>query len=181
MASIIQKSLGSKTLTSIASSRSNLTTKILQNTTTKTKLFPSVFINSRNHQTSTNTNPRDIDIHFTIPTGEKVSVKAAEGESILELAHRYAESSGIELEGACEGVCACSTCHVILEDKIYDLESLEEPSEDEEDMLDMAFGLTTTSRLGCQVKITKEMQDAVFKLPSATRNFYVDGHVPKPH
>ena len=53
------------------------------------------------------------------------------------------------MEGACDGVCACSTCHVILESGIYD--ALEDPSEDEDDMLDQAFGLTTTSRLGCQV------------------------------
>ena len=56
-----------------------------------------------------------------------------------------------------------------------------EPSEDEEDMLDMAFGLTDVSRLGCQVKVTKEMEGQVFSLPAATRNFYVDGHVPQPH
>jgi len=62
---------------------------------------------------------------------------------------------------------------------MYD--ALPDPSEDEEDMLDMAFGLTVTSRLGCQIKVTKEMDGAVLKMPSATRNFYVDGHVPKPH
>jgi ferredoxin len=56
-----------------------------------------------------------------------------------------------------------------------------EPSEDEEDMLDMAFGLTETSRLGCQVHVTKEMDGMTVEMPKATRNFYVDGHVPKPH
>jgi ferredoxin len=66
-----------------------------------------------------------------------------------------------------------------LEDEIYD--SIEEPSEDEEDMLDQAFGLTATSRLGCQIKLAKEHEGMTIKLPSATRNFYVDGHVPKPH
>ena len=93
---------------------------------------------------------------------------------------RAAQSSGIELEGACEGVCACSTCHVILTSDIYD--KLSEPSEDEEDMLDQAFGLTSTSRLGCQIKLNKQdHNDMLIKVPSATRNFYVDGHVPKPH
>ena len=45
----------------------------------------------------------------------------------------------------------------------------------------MAFGLTATSRLGCQVKVTEEMEGMVVRLPKATRNFYVDGHVPEPH
>lgn len=81
--------------------------------------------------------------------------------------------------GACEGVCACSTCHVILENDIFD--ALPEASEEEEDMLDMAFGLTATSRLGCQIKVVKEHDGMTLKLPAATRNFYVDGHKPKPH
>jgi len=48
-------------------------------------------------------------------------------------------------------------------------------------MLDLAFGLTETSRLGCQVEITEGMDGSVFRIPAATRNMYVDGHVPKPH
>jgi ferredoxin len=89
------------------------------------------------------------------------------------------------MEGACEGVCACSTCHVILEQGLYDelLDGMEEGAlgEDEEDMLDMAFGLSQTSRLGCQVKVGVNMDGSVITLPKATRNFYVDGHKPKPH
>jgi len=48
-------------------------------------------------------------------------------------------------------------------------------------MLDMAFGLTETSRLGCQVLVTTDMEGMEIKLPSATRNMAVDGFVPKPH
>jgi len=97
------------------------------------------------------------------------------GDNLLRVAQRH----DVELEGACEGVCACSTCHVILEEGVFD--SLDEASEDEEDMLDMAFGLSMTSRLGCQVVITEDMDGMVVNLPPATRNFYVDGHVPQPH
>lgn len=97
------------------------------------------------------------------------------GVSLLDVAHDH----DIELEGACEGVCACATCHVILPEEIYD--TREEASEDEEDMLDMAFSLTDTSRLGCQIKVTEDMDGVVINVPSATRNFYVDGHVPQPH
>ena len=75
--------------------------------------------------------------------------------------------------GACEGSVACSTCHVILEPEHYDI--LPEPEDDENDMLDMAFGLTDTSRLGCQVQVTKELDGMTVTLPSATRNMFVDG------
>eukprot|EP00607_Mallomonas_marina_P001516 CAMPEP_0182428256 /NCGR_PEP_ID=MMETSP1167-20130531/21803_1 /TAXON_ID=2988 /ORGANISM="Mallomonas Sp, Strain CCMP3275" /LENGTH=96 /DNA_ID=CAMNT_0024611027 /DNA_START=300 /DNA_END=590 /DNA_ORIENTATION=+ len=95
--------------------------------------------------------------------------------TLLNVAH----ANDIALEGACEGVCACSTCHVILEDEVY--EALPIPSEDEEDMLDQAFGLTSTSRLGCQVTLEQKHDNLLVTLPIATRNFYVDGHVPKPH
>src|SRR5207302_9227085 len=74
----------------------------------------------------------------------------------------------IDIEGACEGSLACSTCHVIVDPEWYDL--LKEASEDEEDMLDLAFGLTATSRLGCQIIITEELDGLVVKLPTSTRN-----------
>jgi ferredoxin len=48
-------------------------------------------------------------------------------------------------------------------------------------MLDMAPGLSVTSRLGCQVHVTKDFAGTEVRLPTTTRNFYVDGHVPKPH
>jgi ferredoxin len=78
--------------------------------------------------------------------------------------------------GACEGSVACSTCHVILPPEYYDV--LPEPEDDENDMLDMAFGLTDTSRLGCQVKMTKELDGISVTLPAATRNMFVDGKQP---
>ena len=117
-----------------------------------------------------------VSVAFLHPDGTSRSVvEARVGESLLQTAHRHE----IGLEGACEGVCARSTCHLILPPDMYD--SLPEPSEDEEDMLDMAFGLEETSRLGCQIKVTEDMDGVELKMPAATRNFYVDGHVPKPH
>lgn len=111
-----------------------------------------------------------VKIHFIDPKGEPIkSVEANEGDDLLSVAHEY----DIDLEGACEGSIACSTCHVILEPDVYD--SLEEPGDDENDMLDLAFGLTDTSRLGCQVKVTKEQDGMKVQLPAATRNMYVDG------
>lgn len=95
-------------------------------------------------------------------------VEAPNGLSVLEIAHK----NDIDLEGACEGSLACSTCHVIVSEE--DFEKLEEPTEEEEDMLDLAFGLTHTSRLGCQIIMCDELDDLKVKLPSATRNMMVD-------
>ena len=83
--------------------------------------------------------------------GTRREVDAPLGLSVLEIAHR----NKIDIEGACEGSLACSTCHVIVDPEWYEL--LKEASEDEEDMLDLAFGLTATSRLGCQIIITEEL------------------------
>lgn len=118
---------------------------------------------------------KTVPLHFLRPDGSKQTVKARFGESVLEVAHRHK----IPIEGACEGSLACSTCHVILEEKLYD--ALEEPVEEEEDMLDLAPELTDTSRLGCQLIIDEKYTNAVVKLPAHTLNFYVDGHEPTPH
>ncbi len=96
--------------------------------------------------------------------GTRREVDAPLGLSVLEIAHK----NGIDIEGACEGSLACSTCHVIVDPEWYDL--LKEASEDEEDMLDLAFGLTATSRLGCQIIITEELDGLVVRLPTSTRN-----------
>lgn len=103
-----------------------------------------------------------------------ISVKAKTGTTLLETAH----SNGVPLEGACEGSLACSTCHVICEDSVF---HPEEVTDRENDLLDQAFGLKPTSRLGCQIIIDKSMDHKVFEIPRATRNLAVDGYVPKPH
>jgi 2Fe-2S ferredoxin len=107
-------------------------------------------------------------ITFIKAGGERVEVEAPLGLSVLEIAHR----NNIDLEGACEGSLACSTCHVIVDPEWYDV--LEGASEDEEDMLDLAFGLTHTSRLGCQIKMTDELDGLTVTLPTATRNMMVE-------
>jgi ferredoxin, 2Fe-2S len=96
--------------------------------------------------------------------GRRREVDAPLGLSVLEIAHK----NNIAIEGACEGSLACSTCHVIVDPEWYDL--LKEASEDEEDMLDLAFGLTATSRLGCQIIITEELDGLIVRLPANTRN-----------
>jgi len=105
---------------------------------------------------------------FILKDGSHKEVDAPLGLSVLEIAHRH----GVDIEGACEGSLACSTCHVIVEKEWFD--KLDTASEDEEDMLDLAFGLTHTSRLGCQIKMSEELDGLVVKLPAATRNMMVD-------
>ncbi len=106
-------------------------------------------------------------IKFVDNESQVIEVDAPVGLSVLEIAHR----NNIDLEGACEGSLACSTCHVIVDAEWYDM--LPTATEDEEDMLDLAFGLTHTSRLGCQITMTEELDGLTVKLPGATRNMMV--------
>lgn len=103
-----------------------------------------------------------------VENGEKKEFEVPVGTTVLEAAH----NNDIDLEGACEGSLACSTCHVIVDDEEY-FNKLDEPSEDEEDMLDLAFGLTSTSRLGCQIVMTKELDGLTLTVPGQTRNVSV--------
>src|SRR5215471_6792252 len=101
---------------------------------------------------------------FVGTDGSRLEVDAPVGLSVLEIAHR----NNVDLEGACEGSLACSTCHVVVEADWYD--ALPAASEDEEDMLDLAFGLTKTSRLGCQLIMTEELDGLTVSLPAGSRN-----------
>jgi len=101
---------------------------------------------------------------FIERNGQPREVDAPAGLSVLEVAHKH----DVDIEGACEGSLACSTCHVIVDPAWFS--KLAKPSEDEEDMLDLAFGLEKTSRLGCQIVISDALDGLVVRLPSATRN-----------
>lgn len=101
---------------------------------------------------------------FIDKDGTRKDVDAPVGLSVLEIAH----ANGIDIEGACEGSLACSTCHVVVAPEDY--ERLPEATEDEEDMLDLAFGLTATSRLGCQIIMSPELDGLTVTLPQETRN-----------
>lgn len=106
----------------------------------------------------------ELHVTFVTKEGEQYTYEVAEGDNLLDIAQAH----NLEMEGACGGSCACSTCHVIVDPEFYDL--IPEPSDDENDMLDLAFGLTETSRLGCQVPMTKELDGLRVALPSMTRN-----------
>ena len=79
-----------------------------------------------------------------------------------------AEELGLSIECACAGVMACSTCHVIIDPDWY--ETVGEPCESEQDMLDLAYGPRRTSRLGCQIELTEDMDGMVIRLPRGANN-----------
>ena len=127
-------------------------------------------------------------VSFTfIEDGEEIPATAAVGRTLLEAAH----DNDIDLEGArrppsschwaarlttlcgcyagaCDHSLACSTCHVVLAQADFD--RLEEPEEEEEDMLDLAWGLTDTSRLCCQIEVEEWMEGMVVTLPDESNN-----------
>ncbi|KAB5531434.1 2Fe-2S ferredoxin-type domain-containing protein [Coniochaeta sp. 2T2.1] len=107
----------------------------------------------------------ELYVTFLDKEGQEHKIAVAKGDNLLDIA----QANDLEMEGACGGSCACSTCHVIvLDQESYD--KMPEPEDDENDMLDLAFGLTETSRLGCQVNMTEELDGLRVKLPTMTRN-----------
>jgi ferredoxin len=92
-------------------------------------------------------------------------VEAALGQRLLDVAWAAREP----LEGACEGVMACSTCHVIVDSA--DFEKLPPATEEEEDLLDLAAHAGRTSRLACQILITDDMQSLTVRIPPEAKNW----------
>jgi 2Fe-2S ferredoxin len=111
-----------------------------------------------------------------LPEGREVRVDPAklpysrDGQpgSILEIALGH----GIAIDHACGGVCACSTCHVIVR---AGSETIPPASDDEEDQLDNAPGLTPTSRLACQA-VPDGSRDLVVEIPAWNRNLAREEH-----
>lgn len=103
--------------------------------------------------------------HEICPEG--AVVEAEPGESICAAALRC----GIEIEHACEMSCACTTCHVVVREG---MDSLNEPDELEEDLLDKAWGLEADSRLSCQAIVGEE--DLVVEIPKYTINYASEKH-----
>ncbi|KAK0636155.1 2Fe-2S ferredoxin-type domain-containing protein [Bombardia bombarda] len=107
----------------------------------------------------------ELYVTFITKEGDEHKISVSKGDNLLDIAQAH----DLDMEGACGGSCACSTCHVIVTEQDY-YDKMPEPDDDENDMLDLAFGLTETSRLGCQVHMTPELNGLKVKLPSMTRN-----------
>jgi 2Fe-2S ferredoxin len=107
-------------------------------------------------------------VSFILADGSRRDFTVEVGKTLLEIVW----DNGLDVEGACGGVMACSTCHVIV-DPAW-ISKLSDPSVEEEEMLDLAWGFTETSRLGCQITVTEALDGLVVSLPSETRNL-LDG------
>jgi len=105
-----------------------------------------------------------VKVTFVTATGEHVMAEAPAGERLLKLA----QAAGMPLEGTCEGQMACSTCHVVVARDWFD--KLPPASEDEEDMLDLAAGVTRTSRLACQIELTEALDGLEVRIPGESRD-----------
>ena len=99
-------------------------------------------------------------VEFVTSGGERVSANAEPGDNLL----RVAQAAGLPLEGTCEGQMACSTCHVLVAKEWF--ARLPEASEDEEDMLDLAYGVRPTSRLSCQITLTDALDGMEVTIPA---------------
>jgi ferredoxin len=107
-----------------------------------------------------------IKVRFHKPDGTlDREVEAKPGQRLLDVAWAAKQP----LEGACEGVRACSTCHVIV-DKA-DFEKLPQASDEEEDLLDLAAHATRTSRLACQIILTDELGSLNVRIPAGAKNW----------
>ena len=98
---------------------------------------------------------------FITAAGERQEIEAPSGLSVMEIARLH----DLGIEGACEGSIACATCHVIV-DAAY-AGRLGEASAEEEDMLDLAVGVQPTSRLGCQIMLTDDLDGLTVRLPES--------------
>lgn len=106
------------------------------------------------------------EITFLMPDGSEKKCEAPNGWSVMQIAR---DNNIEQIEGACGGAMACATCHVYVhpdwQDKVVDADN--EKSDEEEDMLDLAFDVRKNSRLGCQVRITDALDGLVVALPGA--------------
>nr|XP_033322651.1 adrenodoxin-like protein 2, mitochondrial [Megalopta genalis] len=106
---------------------------------------------------------QEVNITFIKANGEKIKAKGKEGDTILDIV----VNNEIDLDGygACEGTLTCSTCHLIFPKEVYDTLP-DKPTDEELDMLDLAYELTDTSRLGCQIVMTKELNGIEVRVPT---------------
>ncbi|XP_014052520.1 ferredoxin 1b isoform X2 [Salmo salar] len=127
-----------------------------------------ISIHSAIHSDSENNSLSEekVIIHFINQDGIKTTTAVTEGQTLLDVVvNKNLDISGF---GACEGTLACSTCHLIFDKAFY--EKMEPMVDEEMDMLDLAYGLTKTSRLGCQVTVQKWMDGMTVQVPQDVRD-----------
>lgn len=105
-----------------------------------------------------------VNVTFVTAGGRRIATQGEPGQRLLELG----QNAGLPLEGTCEGQMACSTCHVIVAADWFD--RLAPASDDEEDMLDLAAGVTRTSRLSCQIVLDAAHEGLEVHIPDESRD-----------
>ena len=106
-----------------------------------------------------------IRVRFVSADGERTcEAEAQAGERLLDVA----QANGQPLEGTCEGQMACSTCHVVV--AAEDFARLPPASEEEEDLLDLAAGVTRFSRLACQIRLDEALGMLTVRMPGASHD-----------
>ncbi|XP_001922722.2 adrenodoxin [Danio rerio] len=143
-----------------------------QQTISQTRAFPQSYTHIRGINTYANSLRAEekVTVHFLNRDGKRITVKASIGESLLDVVvDRDLDIDGF---GACEGTLACSTCHLIFEEDVY--KKLGPVSDEEMDMLDLAYGLTDTSRLGCQVCLRKDLDGMILRVPDVISDARAD-------
>lgn len=105
-----------------------------------------------------------VKVTFITAQDQRMEREAAPGTRLLEVG----QNAGLPLEGTCEGQMACSTCHVVVAAEWFD--RLDPASEDEEDMLDLAAGVTRTSRLSCQIVLSEALDGLEVRVPEEARD-----------
>ena len=114
-----------------------------------------------------------ITIHFRTNSGAQFTYQAKETETIKDVIDRNKEELGGLLECACGGIAACSTCHVIIDDETFlNANMSKDIDENELDMLDLAWGMSATSRLGCQLHLTKSCDGMIVTIPDGVHDLY---------
>ncbi|XP_053167353.1 adrenodoxin, mitochondrial [Hemicordylus capensis] len=104
-----------------------------------------------------------VTVHFINRDGDKLTAQGKVGDSLLDVV--VDNNLDIDGFGACEGTLACSTCHLIFEDDVF--KKLDAITDEEMDMLDLAYGLTERSRLGCQICLKKSINNMTVRVPEA--------------
>ncbi|WP_375427742.1 2Fe-2S iron-sulfur cluster-binding protein [uncultured Sphingomonas sp.] len=100
-----------------------------------------------------------IRVRFVAPDGSVREARGIEGARLLDIA----QADGQPLEGTCDGDMACATCHVIVDPA--DFNRLSKASEEEEELLDLAYDATRTSRLACQIRLNAALDGLTVRVP----------------
>ena len=111
-----------------------------------------------------------LNVIMVTPSGEELTFVAREGDTFMDIVEENASVLGSYMELACGGIAACSTCHIIVNKDWF--HKLPEPDEEELDMVDLAYGACDESRLGCQVKLTKDLDGLKVKIPDGVNNLW---------